>query len=69
MNVSLSVKKFNDRIKTMNQTNSRQLCLTADEARSLHSDIYNMLSTIVEQTQTKNEGTQDIAGDLDGGKF
>ena len=68
MSVSLSVKKFNDRIKTMNQTGGRQLCLSADEARNLHTDIYNMLSLIVE-LQGNQENAKDISADLDGGKF
>ena len=70
-NLSLAIKNFNDRVKTMNQTNSRQLVLNADEARNLHSDIYALLSNLAE-IQTKMYAIpteQPTQVSLDGGSF
>ena len=44
--LSLHLKKFNDRVKVMNQTNSRDLNLTAAEARQLQADIFDLLAKI-----------------------
>ena len=46
--ISLAIKKFNDKVKLMNQTGSKQLALTAEEARNLHSDIYVLLANLAE---------------------
>ena len=37
--LSLHLKKFNDRVKVMNQTNSKDLNLSAAEARQLQAEI------------------------------
>lgn len=68
--ISLSIRNFNDRVKQMNQTNSRQLVLSADEARNLHSDIFallNNISEIVSAQNAKEKPTSSIS--LDGGAF
>ncbi len=70
-NLSLAIKNFNDRVKTMNQTNSQQLVLNANEARNLHSDIYALLSNLAE-IQTKMYAVpseQPTQVSLDGGSF
>ena len=46
--LSLHLKKFNDRVKVMNQTNSKELVLSALEARNLHNDIFELLTQIAE---------------------
>jgi len=51
--ISLSIKTFNERVKLMNQTGSKQISLTAQEARNLHNDIFNLLANLAE-LQTKN---------------
>ena len=43
-NLTLHVKKFNDKVKLMNQTGKQNLTLTANEARSLQNDIFDLLS-------------------------
>jgi hypothetical protein len=68
--ISLAIQTFNNRVKVMNQTNSRQLALSADEARNLHADIFNLLATIadLQSKPTKIEQEpQEIR--LDGGGF
>lgn len=70
-NLSLAIKNFNDRVKTMNQTNSQQLVLSANEARNLHSDIYALLSNLAE-IQNKMYAVpseQPTQVSLDGGSF
>ena len=67
--LSLTIKNFNDRVKVMNQTGSKQLSLSADEARNLHADIFNLLANIAE-LQSQAETTQTTATvSLDGGGF
>ena len=46
--LSLAISNFNERVKIMNQTGSRQLALTAEEARNLHADIFALLANIAE---------------------
>ena len=67
-NLPLHVKKFNDRVRAMNQSNSKILTLNADEARSLHAEIYDLMATIAELS--KNTSTEDtVVISMDGGGF
>jgi len=66
--LSLAVKNFNDRVKVMNQTGSKQLSLSAEEARNLHADIYNLLANLAEMQNTR-EPEQPTNISLDGGGF
>ena len=45
-NLTISIKRFNDKLKIMNQSGARDLTLTAQEARGLHSDIFELMSMI-----------------------
>lgn len=66
--LSLAVKNFNDRVKVMNQTGSRQLSLSAEEARNLHADIFNLLANLAELQNVRGpEASTNIS--LDGGGF
>lgn len=66
--LSLAVKNFNDRVKVMNQTGSRQLNLSAEEARNLHADIFNLLANLAELQNTRQpESASNVS--LDGGGF
>lgn len=70
--LSLHLKKFNDRVKAMNQTGSKQLILTAQEARSLHADFLDLLSHCAYQSrqiQLLQNQEQVIKVAIDGGKF
>jgi hypothetical protein len=66
--LSLSIKNFNERVKVMNQTGSKQLALSAEEARNLHADIFNLLANIAELQVVPQQVVQAPAG-LDGGGF
>jgi hypothetical protein len=68
--ISLSIQNFNNKVKQLNQTNSKQIMLLADEARNLHSDIFTLLAYIAEM-QSKSQGTPQKSSEisLDGGGF
>lgn len=66
--LSIAIKNFNDRVKLMNQTGSRQLSLSAEEARNLHADIFNLLANLAE-LQTVRDPEQPDNLSLDGGGF
>lgn len=71
-NLSLHLKKFNDKVKLMNQSGGRQVTLTAQEARSLQSDIYDLLTlcaSLTKQLQQAQPTAQVISVSIDGGGF
>lgn len=71
-NLSVTLKKFNDKIRAMNQTRSKDVIFTADDARNLHTEVFGLLSQIadlsakLDQTQSNNQVT---VVEMDGGKF
>jgi hypothetical protein len=69
--LSLHLKKFNDRIKVMNQTNSRDLTLSAAEARNIHADIFELLAQMAELAAIKQKAADDavVNVEMDGGGF
>jgi hypothetical protein len=69
--LSLHLKKFNDRVKIMNQTNSRDLILTAAEARQLQTDIFDLLVKINDQIEIKQKVAENpvLQVNMQGGKF
>ena len=67
-NLSLAVRKFNDKVRQMNQTNGKQLVLSAEEARNLHNDIFALLANLAElASNTSSEEVIEIS--MDGGGF
>ena len=68
--LSLHLRKFNDRIKVMNQTNARDLVLPAIEARNLQSEIFELLTQIQELTVIKKEiEDETVDVEMNGGDF
>jgi len=68
--LSIYVKMFNDRVRVMNQSNSNNLTLTAQDARNLHADIFALLALIAElegKLQVNSEETLEVT--MDGGGF
>ena len=69
--LSLHLKKFNDRVKVMNQTNAKELTLSALEVRNLHNDIFELLTQIADLAEVKKtveeESVVTVVGD--GGNF
>lgn len=67
--LSLHLKKFNEKIKAMNQTNAKELVLTPAEARNIHSDLFALLTKINDLTNIQKEDNQAVNVDFDGGNF
>jgi len=65
----LQVKLFNDKIRVMNQSNSKILTLSQQEARNLHSEIYDLLSTIASLTKSNTNSSNIMQINMDGGGF
>jgi len=68
-NVPLQVKNFNNKVRAMNQANAKMLTLTADEARNLHAEIYDLLATISNLTQLSTGPATVTTISMDGGGF
>lgn len=69
-NLTLHIKNFNNKVKVMNQTNTRELVLTKVEAQNLLSDILDLLTQIAELAKVDNkEQNSTVNVEFDGGKF
>jgi hypothetical protein len=70
-NLTMHLKMFNDKVKLMNSSQSKQLTLTAQEARSLHADLFDLLNhcaTLSSKLQEKR--TDDtVSVNMDGGTW
>lgn len=70
--MSLHISRFVDRVRSAESKQQRELVLTLNEARDLHSDITRLLLALESVRQKLVEDTsQNTATDLtiDGGKF
>ena len=69
--LSLHLKKFNDRVKVMNQTNSKELILSALEARNIHAEIFELLTKINDLTEIRKQSDDNatVNVEFDGGNF
>ena len=70
-NMTLHFKMLNDKVKLMNQTNGKNLTLSAAEARNLLSDIFDVLNYCYELNATKKseEANAVVNIAMDGGGF
>jgi len=66
---SLHVKRFNDKVRAMNQANSKILTLSAEEARSLHAEIYDLMAVIAELSRSTENSITSVSVSMDGGGF
>lgn len=69
--LSLHLQAFNNRIKVMNQTNSKELVLSALDARNLHNDIFDLLTQIAALAEVKQTADTEavVTVQMDGGGF
>jgi len=65
----LALRMFNDRVRAMNQSNSKLLTLNADEARNLHAEIYSLLTITAEQAKHTPVNENIFQINMDGGGF
>lgn len=68
-NYTLHIKQFNDKVRAMNQNNGKVLTLNAQEARSLHAEIYDLMSTIASLSKTTDAPGTVTTVSMDGGGF
>ena len=70
-NLTLHLKMFNDKVKQMNNSQSKQLVLSAQEARNLHADLFDLLNHCATISQKLQEKRQDdvVSVGMDGGSF
>ena len=70
-NLSLHLKQFNDKVKVMNQRNSKQLILSAQEARDIQAELFEILNflAVLARKQTTSDTDIDISVKMDGGVF
>lgn len=70
-NLTMHLKMFNDKVKLMNQSQSKQLILSAQEARNLHADLFDLLNHCATISQKLQEKRQDevVSVGMDGGSF
>ena len=68
--LNMHLKKFNDRVQVMNQTNARDLTLTALDARNLQAEIFELLAKINDLVELKKEKKEEVINiDVGGGNF
>jgi len=68
--LSLHLKNFNNKVKVMNQTNSKEITLTALEARNIQAEMFDLLTQIADLSKIKKESANEvITVNLNGGKF
>jgi hypothetical protein len=68
--LSLHLKNFNKKVLVMNQTNSKELVLTALEARNIQAELFELLAHIVDLTDAKKDPANEVVTvHLNGGKF
>ena len=68
-NLPLHIKKFNDKVRVLNQGGSKVLTLNAEEARSLHAEIYDLMATIAQLSKNRETNTTTTTVTMDGGGF
>ena len=66
---TIHLKNFNDRVKAMSQTNSRDLTMSAQDARNLQADIFNLMTMVVELSAKLTQDDEVVQISLDGGNF
>jgi hypothetical protein len=69
-NLSLHIRQFNDRVRIMNQSQSKNLVLSAQDARDIQADIFAVLAQLTALTQHVTAMQEEIVQiDVDGGGF
>jgi hypothetical protein len=67
--LSIHVQMFNEKVRVMNQTQSKQLVLSAQEARNLHTDLFAILAQIAELSNQPAAAPVVNQLGMDGGSF
>lgn len=67
--MSIHINAFSDKVRAMNQTKSKNLTLSADEARNLYTEIFNLMAKVIEVDAKKEPAPAAISLSMDGGHF
>ena len=68
--LSIHVSNFNEKVRIMNQSQRKELVLSAQDARNLHADIFALLAQIAELSEQPKVETPSITTiSMDGGVF
>jgi hypothetical protein len=68
--LSITLQRFNDKIKVMNQSRSKDMTMTADEARNLHAEVFSLLTQIAElSAQSNTTSDEEVLINMDGGRW
>ena len=71
-NLSYHINEFSNKVRTMNQANSKSLTLSAEDARLLHFELFTLLAKNVElnsELSSVKAKELEITLDLNGGTF
>ena len=69
-NLSIHVRAFNEKVRIMNQSQKKDLILSAQDARNLHADIFALLTHIAELSEnTPPVADAPLQVSMDGGRF
>lgn len=70
-NLTMHLKSFNDKVRLLNQTQSKQLILSAQEARNLHADLFDLLNhcATLSQSLERLPEEQSVNVKMDGGTW
>jgi len=70
-NLTIHLKMFNDKIKLLNSSQGKQLMLSAQEARNLHADLFDLLNHCATLSRRLESGPAPDAVDvkMDGGTW
>jgi hypothetical protein len=69
-NLPIHIRMFNERVRAMNQTNSKVLTLNPHEARNLHAEIYDLMATIANLSRQPTQIAPTVTKiNMDGGTF
>jgi hypothetical protein len=69
MQLTLAIQTFNEKVRQMNQTNGKQMVLSAAEARNLHVDLFCLLTEVTALQNRTKETDDTLTVNMDGGGF
>lgn len=70
MQLTIAIHAFNEKVRQMNQSNSKQIVLSAQEARNLHADLFSLMSELSVLAASKTAVVEDVVTvNVDGGGF
>jgi hypothetical protein len=69
--LSVVLQRFNDRVRAMNQMRSKDMTMSAEEARNLHAEVFSLLAQIADLSAKVNTevGEETVVISMDGGNF